>query len=175
MPLKLLPGFVFATALSAATAAEAADPPRPALLKNVVDCRSIADQAQRLACYDQAVAALDAAEARKDLVVVDRQQIRQTRRTLFGLSLPNLAIFGDSDDEEEGVSRLETTIAGVRQTPDGKWILALKEGGTWEQTDSRELSIEPRVGHPISIRRAALGSYLANVKEQSAIRVRRLR
>lgn len=157
--------------------ASAAEPERPAQFKRVVECRAIAEQAQRLACYDREVAQLEAAEASKELVVVDRNQIRQTRRTLFGLSLPNLGVFGgDKDDkEEEGVSRLETTIAGVQQMPDGKWLLTLQEGGTWAQTDSRELPIEPRVGHPISVRKASLGSYLVSVRNQGSIRMKRLR
>jgi hypothetical protein len=161
-------------ALAAASTAHAAPPQLPPAFKQVVDCRSIADQAQRLACYDARVAELEAAASRSDVVIVDRNQIRQTKRTLFGLPLPNLAIFGDSDGDGDGVSRLETTIRSVRQTGDGKWMLTLQEGGTWVQTDSRELIADPEAGAKVTVRRAALGSYLANVAGQPAIRVKRL-
>jgi hypothetical protein len=145
------------------------------LLRELIGCRSLADASARLACFDRTAAAVDAAEKRKDLVVVDRDQLRTTRRTLFGLTLPNLSIFGDDSKDEEGVSRIETTIRGASQTAYRKWLFTLQDGAQWEQIDGRELSITPRAGHSIKIRRGAVGSYLANVQDQTAIRVRRLR
>ena len=148
---------------------------RPEALKRLTSCRAIAAETERLACYDREVAAVDAAAARNDLVVVDREQLRKTRRTLFGLTLPNLSVFGDDSAGEEGVSRIETRIKSLSQTPYGKWIFELEDGADWVQTDSRELSATPRVGQPIVIRKAAVGSYLANVNKQTAIRVKRQR
>lgn len=156
-------------------AAHAADPPVAPALTRLIECRSVTDPAQRLSCYDTRLAELEAAAARKEVVVVDRDQIRKARRTLFGLTLPNLGIFGDSAEEGEGVSRIDTTIAQVQETADGKWLLTLAEGGTWQQTDSRELIVDPSPKDPITIRRAALGSYLANIQGQPAIRVKRIR
>ncbi|HWH17929.1 MAG TPA: hypothetical protein VNT77_06275 [Allosphingosinicella sp.] len=140
-----------------------------------MDCRAIADESERLACYDREVAALDAAEARREVVMVDRQQLRETRRTLFGLTLPNLSVFGDDNEDEEGVSQIEAKIRSAAQTPVGKWILTLDNGTRWVQTDSRNLAIYPQPGHAIKIRKAALGSYLANIAGQTAIRVERSR
>jgi hypothetical protein len=160
---------------SAGAQAPATPTQRPALLKSLTDCRSVSDSAVRLACFDAAAAAIDTAERAKDLVVVDREQLRKTRRTLFGLTLPNLSVFGDDSSTEPGVERIETTIARLSQTGFGKWIFVLPDGATWEQIDSRELPIDPKVGNSIKIRKAAMGSYLANVKEQVAIRVKRLR
>lgn len=176
MPLKRMQilRILCVPALAAGAAANAAEPALPAAFSRVVDCRSIADQAQRLSCYDREVAQLQAAQARDEIVIVDRNQIRQTKRTLFGLALPNLAIFGDSDKDDEGVSRLETTVARAQETADGQWLLTLEEGGTWIQTDSRELVVDPRPGSPIIIRRAAFGSYLARVEDQPGIRVKRI-
>jgi hypothetical protein len=108
---------------------------------------------------------------------MDRQQVRKTRRSLFGLALPDLGVFGDSDNRD-GDSAIETTIRSVRQGPDGKWLFDLAEGGRWVQLDSREFIVDPAAGQPIRIRRAAMGSYLANVNKQVnpniAIRVRRV-
>ncbi|MDP8913479.1 MAG: hypothetical protein M3N39_07885, partial [Pseudomonadota bacterium] len=97
-------------ALAAPASAQDVKASRPGALKRLSDCRSITDQTARLACYDREVAALDAAEARKDLVVVDREQLRKTRRTLFGLTLPDLSIFGDDSSEDEGMSHIEGRI-----------------------------------------------------------------
>lgn len=166
-----------ALCLSGPAWAQAKNAERPAVLTRLVDCRALSDGPERLACYDREVAALDAAETRKELVVIDRQQIRSARRTLFGLTLPNLAIFGDNDEDrdEEGITRLETKIKSVSQTPLGRWVFTLEDGGVWTQIDNRDLIVDPKPGHDIKIRRAAMGSYLANVKEQIAIRVQRLR
>lgn len=148
--------------------------PAPAPIARVVACQSVADTAQRLACFDREVAAMARAEASGELVAMDRQQLRRTKRSLFGIALPDLDVFGDSDGIEGEASTLETTIKSVRQRGDGKWILDLAEGGRWMQIDSHELAQDPRAGHPIRIRRAAMGSYLANVNKQYAIRVRRV-
>jgi hypothetical protein len=148
---------------------------RPVLLKDLADCRAITEPGARLACFDRTSAAIDRAERAKDLVVVDREQLRKTRRTLFGLTLPNLSVFGDDSPNEPGMELIETTIAKVTQDGLGKWVFVLPDGATWQQADSRQLSIDPKSGQSIKIRRAAMGSYLANVEKQVAIRVRRLR
>lgn len=154
--------------------AQEVDRSRPQALKRLTDCRSIDGQAERLACYDREVAAVEAAEARKDLVVVDREQLRNTRRTLFGLSLPNLSLFSDDSPDQEEASRIESRIKTVWQLPDGRWTFVLEDGAKWVQNDSRQLALDPKPGQPISIRKAAIGSYLANVNKQIAIRVRRV-
>jgi hypothetical protein len=166
---------VLILAVAAPVAAQEEEPPRSAALSRLVDCRGIAAAEERLACYDREVAALDAAETRKDVVVVDREQLRKTRRTLFGLTLPNLSIFGDDSPDEEGVQQITAKIKSVSRMPRGEWVFELEDGARWVQTDSRELPIWPKPGHEIAIRKAAFGSYLANVNDQIAIRVERLR
>ena len=74
---------VFAAVPLFATATTAAEPkqlPRPALFKELVDCRAIADSAARLQCYDATVAKVDAAEQRKELVIVDQAEVKKARR-----------------------------------------------------------------------------------------------
>jgi hypothetical protein len=150
-------------------------PGRPEALNRLTACRLLADTAQRLGCYDREVAALDAAEARKEIVVVDRQQIQRTRRSLFGLSLPDLNIFGNDNGDEQAVAELQSTIRSASQSPHGKWTLTLQDGARWAQIDSKELARDPRPGQSIRIKRAAMGSYLANIDGQVAIRVQRER
>ena len=148
---------------------------RPQALTRVLDCRALQSPQDRLACYDREVAALQQAEESRQLVVMDQQQVRRTRRSLFGLMLPNLDLFGDDNQDQEGVSEIQSTIRSAVQTPYGKWILTLEDGARWIQIDSRDFARDPRAGHPIRIRRAAMGSYLANIDNQIAIRVRRER
>lgn len=170
---------LFAVMLTAATApAFAQETPRerPEALNRVINCRAIQPAEERLACYDREVAAFDTAESSNEVVVMDRQQVRRTRRTLFGLVLPDLGVFGDNNaDPEEAVAQIEATIQGANQNALGKWVITLEDGARWIQSDSRNLARNPRNGMTIRIRRAAMGSYLANIDGQIAIRVRRER
>lgn len=164
--------FVFFVAQASALAAQPAASQPPAAIGRVVACSSLTDPEQRLACFDREVAAMNQAQRSGDLVAMDRAQVRKTRRSLFGLSLPDLGIFGD--DTEDGPSEIMTTIKAVGQDLKGGWVLTLAEGGRWVQIDQRQLVIDPAPGQKVRVRRAALGSYLMNIDGQTAIRVKRV-
>ena len=134
-------------------------------------CRSIAAAQERLACYDAAVAALDAAVRERQVVVVDREHIRKTKRSLFGLPLPDIKLFGAGDEDMDS---LDGTIQSALEVQDGNWRFALQDGAVWEQIDQKPLALEPRSGWPVEIKRATLGSYFMRVRNMPGIRVRRL-
>jgi hypothetical protein len=171
--MHLTAGVLLALVASQPALGQGTQGERAAAFKKLIDCRSLADTAQRLACYDRETAALDAAETRREIVVLDRAQVTKTQRTLFGLPLPNLKIFGD--DSSEAQKEITTTIKRAWTHSNGKWAFELADGAHWAQTDSRELVFEPEAGQPIRIRRAAVGSYMANIDRQTAIRVERIR
>ena len=153
-------------------------PPRPETFEALVRCRAIAEDAARLACFDQAAAALQAAQERRDVVVVDRQQVREGRRRLFGLALPRIPIFGggDSDDEDDDQIRtVEGVVASASQDGLGHWVVALQDGAVWVQVDNNTLALRPRPGQRVVINRGALGSFMMRVNNQPGIRVRRTR
>lgn len=166
----------------AATAAAAAEPKLPEgspLISGVTACQSIADPQQRLACFDASVAKLKTATEERDVVVLDKEQVRKTRRSLFGFSLPSLpSIFGGGDDkdrpEEPEFTQLESTIFRARSIQPGKWIMVLPDGATWQYAEINR-RVEPRAGDKILIKRAALGSYMANIDGSNAVRVERIR
>jgi hypothetical protein len=165
----------FLVLLTASSAfAQNAERERPRALQRLVDCRALPAAEERLACLEREVEAIDAAEASKELVILDRPQIRKTQRSLFGLALPDLGIFGDDQDKEGEQAKLETTIVSATQNAQSKWVLRLADGARWVQTDGRQLSRDPKAGDPIVIKRAFLGSYLANIRGQTAIRVKRI-
>lgn len=144
--------------------------PPPAVFQAVIDCKAIADAAARLACYDKAVGALDAARATNELVVTDRATVREAKRGLFGLDLPSLKLFGDGKDEE--VTEIEGKITAIRLAKDGFPVFTLEDGARWKQTDGR--NTYPKPGSVVRIRKASLGSFMANVDGQPAVRVARL-
>ena len=142
----------------------------PKIFENVVQCRSIQDSAQRLACYDRNVAALDTAQKSNELYVADKAAMKEARRGLFGFSLPNLKIFGDED--LGNLDKLESTIAGVGSGQRG-YIIILPDGARWAQTDKKYMD-KPKIGAKIKIEKAMLGSYMASVNGKPGFRVERI-
>ena len=163
-------------ALAAASPAFAKEKPiaaPPPVYQAVVDCRGIADAAQRLACFDRTVGEMAKAGEDKDLVVLDRETMREARKGLFGFSLPKLKLFGGGDEDERDVVReIESTIAGIRSAKDGLPVYTIADGARWKQTDGRNLF--PKVGQKIKIKAAALGSYMASIEGRAGVRVMRL-
>jgi len=178
MDRRLLLAAAALTVLPAAAAAGQAQgsaPDRPELFEALVRCRAVADDTARLRCFDAAAAEMEAAAERRDLVVVDRQQVRESRRRLFGLPLPRLPIFGggDEEEEEEEIRSIESEVASASQIDFGRWVIRLADGSTWVQTDNEILAGRPRPGQPVRVSRAALGTYMMRVNNQPGIRVRR--
>ncbi len=149
---------------------------RPEAFSRLIDCRKIDAAAARLACYDKNAAAIDAAATANEIVVLDRAQIRKTRRSLFGFTLPKLGLFGDADREEakeEPIDSIDAVIANAVQRSNGRWQITLEDGARWTQIDSRELTQGAKKGDPIRIRRASMGTFFANIRKQTAIRMQR--
>ncbi len=163
----------FAASAAAAGAAEPRTEGRAALVQQLTDCRKLSEDAARLACYDTATAALEQAEAKGDIVVVDREQARTVRRQAFGFSLPSMAMF-ERGEEKEQIDNVSGKIASARQDAAGKWVLRLEDGAVWQQVDAQELSLYPKPGQSVTIRKATLGSFLASVEGRRAFRVRRV-
>ena len=174
----ILVAILFAGLPAAAASAQStrASTQRPELFEALVRCRAIADDAARLICFDRAAASLQAAAERRDLVVVDRQQVRESRRRLFGLPLPRLPIFGGGDDDEneaEEIRSIDSAVASAYQHGNGQWVVRLEDGSTWAQTDDNIIAGRPRAGQPVRVTRAALGTYMMRVNGQPGVRVRR--
>ncbi|HEY3950446.1 hypothetical protein [Phenylobacterium sp.] len=167
-----LVGLIASPALAAPAPATTAQ--RAAQLQALTDCRKVAEPTQRLACYDKAAAALDEAEAKGDVVVVNREQARKVRKQAFGFSLPSISLF-ERGEKTEDVAATEGSIAEARKLPTGHWQIKLAEGGgTWVQIDSTEIPIDPKVGDHVKIRKASLGSYQMAVGNQREVKVHRV-
>ncbi len=154
-----------------------APPEQPAVMMQLLECKTLTDPTTRLACYDQQVSALDSARQNGEIVIADREQVRKARRGLFGFAAPLGKIFGiggSSGDKADDDSRLETTVAAVGRSRDGTLKLVFAEGGTWEQTDRSGFPLTPRVGNRAIITRGALGAYFISVDGMAGIKFRRV-
>jgi hypothetical protein len=171
--MTLCLGAAVSVACAASQAAAAAPPlKRPAALQAVVDCGKIAEDAERLKCFDAAVAKMTEAERSGDLVAIDREQRRAVTRQSFGFTLPSLAVF-DRGDKSDEADKLTATLASASRNADNKWVFRLQDGAVWRQIDDNYLGRDPHPGSAIVIRRAMLGSYILNVDGQPALRVHR--
>lgn len=150
---------------------------RAATIQKLIDCRSLADGAARLTCYDAAAAALDVAEAKGEIVVVEKEQMKAVRKQAFGFSLPSLSLFdrGEKGEAAEPLDRITATLAGASRNSAGKWVMELEDGAVWVQIDTEPLPRGAKKGSTIEIRKAAIGSFLVNVDKQRAIRATRSR
>lgn len=172
---------VFMTALAVAlllgTTVQAKEkPPVPGseLMGKLSACRKIADRDQRLDCFDRETASIDEAIARKDIVVVDREAVRETRKSLFGFELPKLPFLngGDKDEAEPEQKEITAKIATASAIGNGRWQITLDNGAIWQTTESSPI-LDPRAGDTVRIHRAAMGSYFINVSGQRGVRARR--
>lgn len=144
----------------------------PQLFRDLVACRQIADAAQRLACLEAGVAAMQQATTRGDLILTDRAGVRAARRALFGLNLPSLPVLGGRDDGDE-VASIEGVAASASQGPDGRWVVRLQDGAIWAQTDDHPLGRRPKAGSSVLIKRGAFNSYMMRIDGQPGIKARR--
>ncbi len=146
---------------------------RPAAITELLACSEVRESPARLICYDAATTAFKAAQSRGEIAVVDRKEVDIARNRLFGLdggAFPNL--FGGGGDSE-GLGQIETTLVRAVETSDGTWTFTLENGTVWRQIDSQNAYVRRQPGQPVRIRRAAMGSYLMNVGDARALRVRR--
>jgi hypothetical protein len=149
--------------------------PENPLLKALEACRTIPDAAQRVACYDAASAALVNATTSGQVRVVDQNEVRRARRSLFGFSLPRLPWFSGDDSVNDPDDRLESTIKSAWLLKNvGRYRIVLADNAVWETTESKLNWIAPRPGQKITILKGVLGNYFLQVDGQVGIRGRRL-
>ena len=165
-------GLLILAAPAASAPKKITEGPPPAQVTALLNCRSITDSEERLACYDKAAATIGDAVAKRDLVVMDRESVKKTKRGLFGFSIPNLGIFGDEDNEDE-IKQIEGTIVSTAFNADGGYIFRLADGSRWTQIDSKPFAIPPQSGDKVVVKKGALGSYFLSIPGQPGVKVER--
>lgn len=146
----------------------------PVIVGELFECRQIADPDDRLACFDREVDRVFDAQDSRELVIVDREQIQEARRSLFGLTLPDALLFGGADGDEEGTDEITATLANASRGPNGLFTFELEDGARWLQTDRAVGRQRYNAGDTIVIKRSTFGSFRAKVNGRAGIRVRRI-
>lgn len=172
---------MFTALLFVSAAATAAPPPRielsgSQLVKAVQNCQSIKENDARLACYDRAASALVSATASGDVTIVDRGQVRQVRRSLFGFSIGRLPFFSGARNAEADAEpkELQSTLGTFQPLANGFFRFTLTDPqSTWESTEPSDV-FEPKRGSTVKITHGALGSYWADISGQPSVKVRRI-
>lgn len=162
-------------AFGAAPAGAKAPPPQSPLVTALDRCRTIPDPTLRLTCFDSAAATLVAASRSGQVSVVDRAQLRQARRSLFGFAMPKLPFFAGDRSAEDDKDELDSTITSSRPMGNGRFRLVISDGNSvWETLESYMSFSDPRSGQKITIKRGPLGSYFLRINGQRGVKGKRV-
>jgi hypothetical protein len=172
MMKALMTGAAVAVMATGARARTIPNTGTPQSVQQLLGCRSIAEAAQRLACYDRQSDVLGVAIAKRDVVLIDKARATAAKRSLFGFSIPDFGgLFGGGDND---VNEIASTITRVSQDPYGAWVLTLADGSTWAQQDDSPLGLPPERGNKVVVHRGSLGAFFLRVAGQPGIRVKRI-
>ena len=157
-PKISLPAAALSIALVGLASPALAQDDSPGYLDRLATCRSIEEPDARLACYDREVGAVR---------LVDREEVRQTKRKLFGFTIPK-GLFG-SDDKED-MDLLETTITRVAPYGRSGYLITTEEGSVWQISNPPMRFNPPKSGQAVVFKRAALGSFFIRVNGQLGVK-----
>ncbi|HEY8571696.1 hypothetical protein [Phenylobacterium sp.] len=151
--------------------------PQSALIQALDACRAISEDARRLACYDAAAGRLAEARTKGEVVVVDKEQVRQARREAFGFNLPSLNILGrlgggGSAEPEEELSQATYQVKSANEAG-GRWTIVMADGSVWRQTENTVGYMRVRSGSKAEVKKGMLGAYFMSIDNYKAIKVER--
>ena len=144
-----------------------------------VACRQVPDVRARALCYDNALDKLQHSVAGREVVIVDKQQANEDRKSLFGFSpghgMPEprapRAAAGRSTDAD--VDKIDSTVVSARQSGYDRWTIRLATGANW-RTLEPGIVTSPKSGEEVHIRRGALGSFTMRIGKGRAMRAMRV-
>ncbi|MEM5516862.1 hypothetical protein WNY37_07860 [Henriciella sp. AS95] len=151
---------------------------QPVSTSAVYACSDIAEDSERLACYDAAVGRLKLAEESGEVVTVTREEVDEVQRDSFGFNLPSLPKlvmpkFGNGKDDGQ-IKEVTLPIDRIEKSRTGKLTVYLENGQVWYQIGYEEVRYSKRKGAEMAtIKSAALGSFMMKLDGGRAFRVRR--
>lgn len=137
-------------------------------------CREIADPTDRLACYDAKTGAIIAATDAGDVRIVDREDLRQTRRQLFGFTLPEVGLLKGDDEGKEASELFETSITSARRLGSKAWRFTTAEGAVWEINNAPARMAPIKGGEKVEFKKASLGFFFIRINGQMGVKGKRV-
>jgi hypothetical protein len=130
-------------------------------------CARLQDRNQRLDCYDAAFGRPSGeASPRAEPAVAASAEAN------FGLTQEQI----DSKEPGGGSAksdRITSAVVALTRDRDDRFTVTLQNGQVWVQIETQS-GATPAIGDPVTIRRAAMGSYLLVTPRGVATRVKRL-
>jgi hypothetical protein len=158
----------------------------------VYGCAAVAGEKERLACFDGAVAALKAAEARGDVTIVSKQQLATAQKENFGLAAPPSVAQSVARAttaapapgvakpapapkvEDDKPDRVTLQVKAIARGADGRLTVVMENGQVWKQSDDMKLAGLGQGPWTAEVRKGAVGTFLMNINGRTAIRVKRV-
>lgn len=139
-------------------------------------CQAVADDAARLACYDNAVGRVVAASDEGEVRIIDSAEVTETKRGLFGFSLPRIALFEGKDGKaDEPLELLQSTITRVQTQGRNTVFLTIADGNAvWRISGASRAAMRTEVGDSVEFKKAALGSYFIRIDRRTGEKGRRV-
>jgi len=183
--ILLLSAILIFTQAATSSAQSEAQPEAAASTEAIYACAALPEDAARLACYDEAVGRLQAAEQAGEVTTITKAEIEDVQREAFGFNLPTLPRltlpkFGRSATAEEvqngELDSIRLAVTKVSVSKINGLRITLENGQIWQQTDSRTVYYSKKRGvREAEIKRAAMGSFMMKLDDGRAFRVRRLK
>ena len=126
----------------------------PVNVSNIMDCRTIKANAERLLCYDTIA----------DGGIFNEQQLKQVQRENFG---------SKEKKQEISIDKLTVTIVRIQKNVNGLRYFITSDGQAWKQQDSGNYG--STVPFEAEIKAGMMGSFFLINEGGRGIRVKRVR
>ena len=166
---------LLAGAALAARPAPAGATPSGSVAAQVLACRGISPDAQRLQCFDRLAAALTTRAP--EVAGTDRPNVAlPDPRQTFGLSSATiLAQEFKRHPKQRSISGITVRIVRLEKAADGRMVYQLSNGQVWEELLDDGNAPPVSVGDTVEISRGWLDSYWMQTPSRLGCKVRRLR
>jgi len=165
---------VLITAFGACSAGAQTTAPAPDYMGDLKACRAITDDRERLACYDAKIGTIVTANEAGDVRIVDREDVRRTKRQLFGFSVPAVGVLANDDKDDDKGELFSTSIVSARALPKGGWRFTTAEGAIWEINNPPRRLAPIKAGDTVEFKKASLGYYFVRIAGQIGVKGRRI-
>jgi len=152
--------------LIAATVAFLLAIPAPAdeLPAHFKTCVSIRRDAERLACFDKAVAQLQGGT----------EAAPPSAENMFGANTDLAAGKANREVEREELQEIRGVVTSLRRVDDGMIVVELDNGQVWRQQDA-DATLTITTGDAVTIMRASMGTFRIADKRGRSARFKRVR